>query len=227
MRRARPSAPRCPLAGSGEGSGDHGGRDRPAPLLDVEDHRRLRSELGPDEGQGDPVFEHGREVPAGHRPGRPAVLAERRSPARGLAPLGGQADQPAGHPGRSRSASSGAPPEVPLVPSHHPPQSGLEGGDARAQFVAVERKPGLEAQGVAGTEAGGRRCRRRARPSTGRRRRRRVRHTRRRPRPCSRFPRPRTAPPPRRTGRPRNGVRRRHRGPRWPAGSERVGPGRR
>ena len=39
----------------------------------------------------------------------------------------------------------GPPAEGALVPAHAPTQPGLEGGDSRAQFVAVQRQAGLEA----------------------------------------------------------------------------------
>ena len=102
-----------------------------------------------------PALEHGREVAAGDRADRRAAGARPRPVAGRLAALGHQARAGAGAGPSARSASSAARPRNSLlVPADDPPQAGLERGDARAQLVAVQGQAGLEAQGVAGPEAG-------------------------------------------------------------------------
>ena len=148
----------------------------------------------------------GREVPAGHRADRRG-----RRPATGdavpgrLAALGhaGPSEQARAGPS-ARSPLEGRPaPERALVPADHPAQPGLQRGDARAELVAVQRQPGLEAQGVAGPEPGRRRRRRRAPPPRRPGPPRPARRTRRRPRRCSRCRRPRRCSPRQANGRHR------------------------
>ena len=72
-----------------------------------------------------------------------------------LSTLGGDAAQPACDAARLLGLERRATTEVALVEAHHPPEPGLERRDPRAELVAVQRQPRLEAQRVARTEAGG------------------------------------------------------------------------
>ncbi len=72
-----------------------------------------------------------------------------------LSTLGGDAREPACDAARLLGLERAATTEVALVEAHHPPEPGLKPRDPRAELVAVQRQPRLEAQRVARTEAGG------------------------------------------------------------------------
>ena len=112
--------------------------------------------VGRQERERDPPLEHGREVAAGDLADDLAVGEDRVPGARDLPAVDASPRRRRATP-RSRSATSGvAAPEVALVEAHDPAQPGLQRRDARAELVAVQRQPGLEAQRVARAEAGGR-----------------------------------------------------------------------
>ena len=146
---------------------------------------------GIEEGHGDPPAQHRREIAARHRADGGSRPPGRRRRRGGLAALGHEA------PGACAAAyvpftlEGAASPEVALVPAHHPAQSGLQGRDARAELVPVQRQAGLEAKGVACAEAGGRDAGVEDGLPEARGPRRPGRRTRRRPLRCSPFP-PRT-----------------------------------
>ncbi len=110
---------------------------------------------GVDERHGDAPVEHGREVAARDRTHR----SRRRS---SRCHLGAAAGDPSAIKPRRRRAGhrwrvllqGAAASEVPFVPTHHPAEAGLQGGDPRPELMAVQRQAGLEAQGVARSQPG-------------------------------------------------------------------------
>ena len=152
------------------------------------------STVGRHEGEGDPVLEHRGEVAAGDDAGRLAVDEHRLVGARRPASLDGQASEHAGHAALAlRHQGISAPEAAVLVPCHDPAEPRLQGRDAWAELVTVQRQRRFQTQRVARAEAGRHHARaqhgvphgggpvRRAPPAP------------RRPRPCSPCPRRCTA----------------------------------
>ena len=152
-------------------------------------------DVGRQEGQGDAVAEHRREVAAGDHAGRLAVDAAPRCSARGgrrpsvAMPRRRRRDAPLA----ARPPARRCPRNVALVPATTQPSPACSGVMPGPELVAVQRQARLEPQRVAGAEPG--------RLDAGAEHglpdvggvRRRARRSRRRPRPCSRCRRRRTA----------------------------------
>ena len=107
-----------------------------------------------DEPEGDAVAECRREVAGRHDPddlsvGDDRAVGTRRSPA-----FGGDADEVTVDAPGLLGGECGAATEVFLGPGDNPAETGLQRRDPRAEFVAMQRKGGLEAQRVAGTKSG-------------------------------------------------------------------------
>ena len=137
-----------------EGRLDHLGRQVPAPHVD--DHVVAHPDIGRQERQRDALAQHRREVAAGDHADLVVAPTDRAAVAGRAALLGQKAPQPPARPGLALGLQRGPAPEVALVPAHDPAQAGLERSDAGTQLVTVQGQPGLQAQGVARSQPGGR-----------------------------------------------------------------------
>src|SRR5262245_64899163 len=109
----------------------------------VDGHVAVVPHVRGQERQGDAAVERGRVVAARHPPDRLAarrhgLVGPRRAPALHLEALEPALDAPLPLDGQGL-----APPELALVPGHHPTEAGLQGRDPGSQLVAMEREPGL------------------------------------------------------------------------------------
>ena len=130
---------------------DDGGHLAPA---HVDDDGVAVGGVGRQERERDAVPERRREVAAGDLADGARRRATTGWPSRGGAALRRRGPGAGGRrPGRARPRGGPAP-EVALVQAHHPAEPGLQRRDPRPELVAVQRQAGLEAQRVAGAEAG-------------------------------------------------------------------------
>src|SRR5262249_14248185 len=130
-----------------------GGRGGAAP--DVDGHPGALLDIRPEKGKRDAAFEHGREVsardlPHGFISRLHRVAGTGDLPAREHEPAQSTADTALAY-GEERRATT----EVALVETHDPREARLQRRDARPEFVAVQRQPCFEAEGVARAEPGG------------------------------------------------------------------------
>src|SRR5262249_59633072 len=112
-------------------------------------------DIRPEKGKRDAAFEHGREVsardlPHGFISRLHRVAGTGDLPAVEHEPAQSTADTALAF-GEERRATT----EVALVETHDPREARLQRRDARPEFVAVQRQPCFEAEGVARAEPGG------------------------------------------------------------------------
>ena len=101
-----------------------------------------------EEGEGDALAQHGREVAAGDHAGGLAVDQHRTAVAGRPAAFHQQPPQPPRHASLALGLERRPAAEGPLLPADHPTQTGLERRDPGAELVAVQRQAGLEPQRV-------------------------------------------------------------------------------